>query len=62
MNDVPYRTGIPTIRLLLEKVCSLITKYRQVIYAVVPPEKHIYVDAVMKACEDFLENVPHPRA
>lgn len=58
---VPYRTGLTTIRLLLRKICDLLTTYDQVIKSVLPAPQHVYVDALKQACEDFLENTTNPR-
>lgn len=54
------RTAIPSVRALLTKVCQLLALYGVVMRAVVPVEKHIYIDALMQACEDFINNIPHP--
>jgi len=61
MSHVPYRTGITTIKLLLEKVCSLLVKYEEIINLVVPPAQHVYVEALSQACKDFILNVDNPR-
>jgi hypothetical protein len=61
MTHIPYRTGIPTIKLLLERVCSLLVRYEDVIKLITPTEKYVYVEAIMQACKDFILNVPNPR-
>jgi len=61
MSHIPYRTGITTIKLLLEKICSLLVKYEEVINLVVPPAQHVYVEALSQACKDFILNVDNPR-
>lgn len=57
----PYRTGIPTILQLLRQICRLLTQYGTIIRSVVPTDKIVYVDALEKACHDFVLNVNHPR-
>lgn len=61
MATIPYRTGLTTIRLLLSRVCRLLVTYEQTIYAVLPPEQHVYIQALNQACNDFLLNTDNPR-
>lgn len=57
----PYRTGLPSLRLLLHKVCQLITKYRDVVSGILTEDQMVYYDAVFTACKNFMDNVPNPR-
>lgn len=59
--SVPYRTGLTSIRLFLTQVCRLLTQYNTVIKGVLPPEQHVYVDALLQACNDFMEFTTNPR-
>lgn len=58
---IPYRTGLTTIRKLLEKICQLLVRYEEVINRVLPPSQHVYVAALRQACNDFLLNTDNPR-
>ena len=58
---IPYRTGLTTIRFLLEKVCKLLVTYDRVIKEVLPAPQHVYVDALLQACRDFIDNTDNPR-
>jgi len=58
---IPYRTGITTIKELLSKICRLLLIYDKALRIVIPQDKWVYVDAIKKACEDFILNVPNPR-
>lgn len=59
--SVPFRTGLTTIRALLNKICKLSLIYRDVILAVLPVEQHPYFFALETACRDFLDNTTNPR-
>lgn len=61
MSNIPYRTGITTVKRLLRKICEILITYNDVIKRVTPADKHVYIDALMKACEDFIIEVPNPR-
>lgn len=61
MSQIPYRTGITTVKKLLRKICDILITYNTVIKSVTPANKHIYIDALMQACEDFITEVPNPR-
>lgn len=61
MMAIPYRTGLTTIRLFTQKICTLIVRYDRVIKTILPPDQHVYVDALNKACSDFIEFTDNPR-
>lgn len=61
MTHIPYRTGVTTIKFLLRKVCDLLLRYGDVIRGFTPTDKHVYIAALMQACEDFQTNIPNPR-
>lgn len=61
MSHIPYRTGLTSIRILIQQVCRLIQKYQTVIFHVLPEEQHVYVNALLTACENFLQNTDNPR-
>lgn len=58
MAHWPYRTGLPSLHALLKKVCQLIAKYRPVMITILTPEQIVKVDAVVTACEAFINDVP----
>lgn len=51
------RTGLRTLHRLLRHVCRLFATFSIPLYAVVPADKHVYLDAVRQACDDFVLNV-----
>jgi len=61
MTHIPYRTGITSVKILLRKICSILTAFKPVMYAVLPEAQHVYVDALEQACNDFILNVSNPR-
>jgi len=62
LSRVPRKRGLPTIHALLKTICRLLTTYMVVIKAILPPEQHVYVDALEQACNDFVLNVSNPDA
>lgn len=52
------RTGLRTLHVLLRRVCELTARYGDMILAVLPQQYHVYLLAVMQACDDFVLNVP----
>lgn len=58
MSHWPYRTGLPSLHVLLKKVCQLIAKYRPVMVGILTPTQLEKVDAVLTACEAFINDVP----
>lgn len=56
----PTRTGIDALRRLAQTACTLLARYNTIIKAILPADRHVYVDALNQACQDFLENVPDP--
>jgi hypothetical protein len=61
MSYLPYRNGITTIKRLLRAICVVLTKYEALIKTIIPDDQHVYVDALKKACDDFILNVTNPR-
>lgn len=59
-SATPFRTGIPTILRLLAIVCRLLTAFNVVIKTHLRDDLHVYVDALMTACEEFRANIPSP--
>jgi hypothetical protein len=58
---MPYRTGITTIKNLLNKICRILLFFDIPIRQVTSDEQYVYVVALKQACEDFILNVPNPR-
>lgn len=54
------RTGLRTLYNLVKKVCQIFGRWSALIYQVVPADKHVYLDALSAACDDFVSNVPVP--
>jgi len=61
VSHIPYRTGITSIKLLLRRVCNILVAFKPVMYAVLPTEQHVYIDALEQACNDFILQVSNPR-
>lgn len=57
----PFRTGIPTVLKLLALICGLLTTFNVVIREHLRADLHVYLDALMVACEEFRANIPNPR-
>lgn len=58
MSHWPVRTGLVSIHALLRKVCQLIAKYRPVMVEILTEDQLAKVDAVLVACEAFINDVP----
>lgn len=58
MTHWPVRTGLPTLHKILRYACQLIAKYRPVMVEILTPEQLNKVDAVLAACEAFVNDVP----
>lgn len=55
------RTGLRTLTQLVVKMCQIFATFSTVLYAVVPADKHVYLDALDQACSDFNANVNTPQ-
>lgn len=51
------RTGLRTIHNLARHLCRIFATLSIPLYAVVPNDKHVYLDALNQACSDFVLNV-----
>lgn len=58
MAHWPTRTGLTSLHKLLKKACQLIAKYRPVMVEILTEDQLAKVDAVLVACEAFVEDVP----
>jgi hypothetical protein len=56
----PYRTGIPTILRLLNKICQLMLRYDTVVRTFLTEGQITYWEALQQACDDFVLNIDHP--
>lgn len=54
----PTRTGLTTLHALLKKACQIIAKYRPVMVTILTAPQLAKVDAVLVACEAFINDVP----
>lgn len=54
------RTGLRVLYDTVRKVCGIFARWSTLIYQVVPVNKHVYLDALSTACNDFVSNVPVP--
>lgn len=61
MSHIPYRTGLPTLFIIVKAVCNIITKYGDIMQSILTPEQFAYVEALQAACRAFELNVPNPR-
>lgn len=59
--NTPYRTGVPSILAAARIICRLLAVFSPVIYQHLDESLHVYVDALMIACNEFSDNVPPPR-
>lgn len=60
--ETPYRTGVPTILLLLKTVCRLLTAFDEVFKTYAPSEWHPLWDNLASACALFTTTVQPPRS
>lgn len=58
MSHWPVRTGLTSLHALLRKACLLIARYRPVMVEILTPTQLEKVDAVLVACEAFINDVP----
>lgn len=61
LPGTPYRTGVPSILKSAQLICRLLAAFTPIIKEFLAEEKHIYVDALNVACQEFVDNVPPPR-
>jgi len=54
------KTFIPTLVLLLHKVCTYIVKYRETITRFLPEGGDAALSGIVTACEVFMALVPDP--
>lgn len=55
--NMAQRTGLRTLQMIVKRICELFSKFYPAMVAIVPPEKIVYFDALLQACQDFDKNV-----
>lgn len=50
MAHLPYRTGLPTIKILLRNICRLINKFRELWTDFMTPEQLAKMDELYALC------------
>ena len=61
-ENTPFRTGVPSILAFLRTICRIMTVFEVIVKAHLREDLQVYWDALQVACENFMNNIPSPRA